>query len=356
MPIRDHITEFGGLPVVDFPSWEVMRASEYPVRDDWAPPSAAPALPAAGSAAWRLRTDFSPLVWRTGEDGETGRVRLPALETVTGYLERFFAEVAVEEVGALILGNLPGRDHDTLMDGVLRFLREHAGRLAGLHSLFVGEIVQEERDISWIEEYDVAGLVGALPRLRHLTVRGGTDGCGIGFGRHEHLEELVVQSGGLDPDFLEQVVGLDLPALRNLELWLGSPEYGGGATPGDLAPVLSGEALPRLERLGVRNTEGLDDWIPALADAPVTARVRELDLSLGTLTETGAQKIIDRAASFAHLERLDLHENFISEETGARLAAALPGVDVDLSAPREPEFEEDDEEEGEYFYYCAVSE
>ncbi|MEU0491019.1 STM4015 family protein [Nocardiopsis sp. NPDC006139] len=349
MPIHHHITEFGGLPVVDFPSWEVLRGSEYPVRDDWAPPSPAPALPAAGSVAWRLRTASSPQVWR---GDEAGRVRLPHLETVAGYLDRFFAEVAVEEVTALILADLPGHDYDTHMDETVDVLLERTGRLAGLRSLFVGEILPAERSVSWIRKYDIADLVAALPRLRHLTVRGGADGFGIGFGRHEHLEELVVQSGGLDPDLLRRIVGLDLPALRNLELWLGDEDYGGGAAPDDLAPLLSGKAFPRLERLGVRNVRGLDDWVHALADAPVLSGVRELDLSLGTLTDDGAQGIVDRAAAFAHLERLDLHHHFLSEEMCALVADALPGVAVDLSDPREPE----DEDEDELFYYCAVSE
>ena len=38
-----------------------------------------------------------------------------------------------------------------------------------------------------------------------------------------------------------------------------------------------------------------------------------------------------------------------------RVAEALPGVEVDLSDPQEPDFDEY-EDEPEYFYYSAVSE
>jgi hypothetical protein len=49
-----------------------------------------------------------------------------------------------------------------------------------------------------------------------------------------------------------------------------------------------------------------------------------LDLSYGTLTDEGAQLLIDNVERFAHLERIDLEQNVISEEMRERLWKVLP--------------------------------
>ncbi len=61
-------------------------------------------------------------------------------------------------------------------------------------------------------------------------MRGGTD---LAFPpvRHTALETLVVETGGLGAEVVRGIVGSDLPALENLELWLGTDEYGGDSTP-----------------------------------------------------------------------------------------------------------------------------
>lgn len=68
----------------------------------------------------------------------------------------------------------------------------------------------------------------------------------------------------------------------------------------------------------------------ALADAPVVDRLESLDLSLGTLGDEGMAALL-AGRPLTHLRKLDLHHHFLSNEMIARLRAALPGVDIDLS-------------------------
>lgn len=353
MPNSVHITEFGGLPVAEFTSWESIR-DDFDTAMHWArnrgelhdelPPSYEPlfrALADPGSHAWRLRT--GPPRYRT------------PFETLPEYLDRFLRLVPGEKVSALVVGNLVEDEDDMDAERVVRELCERAGRWPEVRSLFFGEILQEENEISWIRLCDLAPLAAAFPKLRRLVVRGGSEALGLRLPEHRWLRELTVESGGLRPEVVRDVCAADLPGLRRLELWLGHEEYGGGAAPEDLAPVLSGEAFPELQHLGLLNTRGVDDWVAPLARSPRLSRLRSLGLGLGDLTDRGGRALIEHADAFARLELLDLHHHFLSEEVREGVRAALPGVNVNLSAPQEPEVH-DFGGEPEVYYYTAVSE
>ncbi|GLY24951.1 hypothetical protein [Micromonospora sp. NBRC 101691] len=60
------------------------------------------------------------------------------------------------------------------------------------------------------------------------------------------------------------MVASELPALTDLELWIGTPDYGGDTEVADLAPLLAGERFPALRRLGLRNAEIADALVTAL--------------------------------------------------------------------------------------------
>jgi hypothetical protein len=200
--------------------------------------------------------------------------------------------------------------------------------------------------------------VAAFPLLEELTVRGTGDpylGDGkleLALAEHTGLRTLVLQTGGLPGRVSREVAASPLPSLENLELWLGCEQYRGDTTPDDLARVLSGEAFPELRYLGLRNAEDVDEWVPVLAEAPVVSSLDVLDLSLGILTDKGGEALVESASAFAGLRRLDLHHHYLSEDVQARIRAALPGVEVDLSEHREPYTHGG----GEPYYYTAVAE
>ncbi len=144
---------------------------------------------------------------------------------------------------------------------------------------------------------------------------------------------LRVESGGLSGAFVRAVAACDFPALERLDLWLGVEEYGGDSTVADLAPILTGDRLPALKRLGLQDSEHQDEIAAAVASAPIVARLDELDLSMGTLSDEGAEALLD-GQPLTHLSTLDLHHHFLSEAMAARVGKAFAGVGVNLADGR----------------------
>ncbi|MET9513346.1 STM4015 family protein [Streptomyces flavidovirens] len=298
----DHLQELLGLPAVDF-------------RPD---DSAAP-LPAADAAAWRVSVDPYE-----DEDG-------PWDERFDEFLEA----VDPARVRALIIGQW-GESYDADSSYPIDLVIAAADRLTSLEAIFVGDVSQEQAEISWIEQSDVTGLLSAFPRLLELGVRGG-QGLSFPPARHDRLRSLVFESGGLPAAVVRGITESELPSLDHLDLWLGVSEYGGDTEIADLAPLLSGTRFPGLRHLGLRNSEIQNEIAAAVASAPVVARLDTLDLSNGTLGDEGAAALLE-GQPLTHLEHLDLHHHFLSQEMEQRVAGALEphGVSVDLSDRLEP--------------------
>nr|WSX78447.1 STM4015 family protein [Streptomyces sp. NBC_00899] len=321
MSAVEHLDELHGLPVFDFPAAG---------KDD--------ALPETGAVAWRLSVD---------PDAEDEAAQEPY-----GKLwQRFLAAVDPAGVRALVVGewgDVCAEDSSEAV-GLLVGARE---QLTGLLAVFLGDVVPEEAEISWIAQSDVTPVLTAYPRLQELGVRGGAD-LVLGPVRHEHLRTLAVESCGLPAGVVRAVAASDLPALEYLELWLGVPECGGNAAVADLAPLLAGERLPALRHLGLRNSALQDGIAGAVATAPVVARLASLDLSLGALGDEGAAALL-AGQPLTHLSWLDLHHHFIGAATARQLRDALEpaGVEVDLDEP----VREEEDEHGVLQRYTAVDE
>jgi hypothetical protein len=296
MAFYEHITTFDGLPVVAYTPQAYPSGAEV----------------SAASVAWRVETDY--------DGGE-------AL-----FAERWSGLLASEWAGqirALVIGEW-GESFDNVAP--IDALVEAAGVLVGLRALFLGEMTSEENEISWIVQDDIGPVLEAYPSLEVLRVRGG-NGLELATVSHQNLRELAFESGGLPGPIVRTIGACDFPALRHLELWLGTERYGGNATVDDLAQVLSGVRLPSLSHLGLRDAEIADLIAGALAGAPVVARLRSLDLSLGMLSDTGAAALLS-GQPLTHLDRLDLHHHYLSEEMMERLRDELElgaGVELDIS-------------------------
>jgi hypothetical protein len=308
MAIYQHLDEYAGLKVHSF-------GPETSADDG---------LPAAGSVAWRVGTEF--------DNASFAEV-----------FERFVAAVDTTQVTALLIGYWP-MSYDRDEEHPVTPLAAAADRFPQLRSLFLGEIVMEESEISWIEHVDVSPLVAAYPRLERLTVRGGQD-LSLDSFQSEHLRELRFESGGLPASVVRSVAASDLPNLEHLEMWLGDPEYGGDATVEDLAPLLSGERLPALRHLGLQDSTIQDDVVAAVAGAPIVARLESLDLSMGVLTDTGAEALLS-GVSLTHLRRLNLRHHYLTEEMTERIRTTLSGVDVNL----------DEQQDRDDYRFVAVAE
>lgn len=164
--IGQHLTEYAGLPVVEFLSQEaeqqhLREATWRAHRDEREAPTSTPhrermekAMTAPGSVAWRLH-----LV-----EGD---------EDFPGYMAQFVREVDTSLVTALVIGNWGLWDGPDIPSTEVRdVLIEHAASFPALRALFFGDITFEESEISWIQQCDLAPLLISLPRLEEFTVRG----------------------------------------------------------------------------------------------------------------------------------------------------------------------------------------
>jgi hypothetical protein len=302
-----------------------------------------------------LPADIEAWAWRVGTDDWDDADR--------GYGDIFplFTElVDTRRVQAFIVGNwITDTDMERPAGDFTALLIEEADDFPALESLFVGDIEAEQHEVSWIHQSDPGPLLAAFPRLHEFGLRGGTDLSLQPF-RHEHLEELTFQAGGLPPQVVQALGACELPSLTGLDLYLGSRWYSGGATGADLEGMLSGRAFPRLRHLGLRNAENADEIAAAVADAPIVARLESLDLSLGNLSDEGAAALL-AGQPLTHLKSLDLHHHYLSDAMIARLWEALPGVRVNVDEQQITETEVDgdwngDENEIRFNRYIAVSE
>jgi hypothetical protein len=314
MTISSNLESFAGRRVVDF-----------------APDNAAEGDPTA--VAWRLRLESY------GDDRRS----------FDELFDQFLGTVAPDRVEALVLGTWAAEMYDVSAAVVVDRLCADAARLPRLRSLFLGDITFEEFEISWIRQTDVTPLLLAFPGLERLRVRG-ADGLALRPVHHDQLVELALETGGLPAEVARAVGGCDLPRLEHLELWLGTPDYGGDVGVGDLTEILAGARFPRLRYLGLRNAEIADQVAAALATAPVVAQLEVLDLSMGVLTDQGATALLT-GQPLTHLRRLDLHHHYLSDELAGRLRQQLTaaGVEVDLSEREDAGADDEDR-------YVAVGE
>ncbi|GGY99970.1 STM4015 family protein [Streptomyces poonensis] len=306
----------------------------FPAREDG--PVDATGLPAPESVAWKIEVG--------SRDGH---------EEWEDAFDRFLAAVDTTRVRALIVGSWGSPSQVGPLDAIEALVAAR-DRLPALRRLFLGEFGFEESEISWIEQGDVTPLLEAFGELEDFGVRGG-NGLRIGPLRHERLRRLKAETGGMSAETVRGVAACDLPALEHLDLWLGTPDYGGDAEVTDLAPFLAGSRLPSLKYLALRNSEMQDDICAALASAPVVARLDVLDVSMGVLTDDGATALLT-GQPLTHLKSLDMHHNYLSDAMRTRLRDSLEpaGVAVDTD-PGHAE-EDEDEEDGEVWRYVAVGE
>jgi hypothetical protein len=259
----------------------------------------------------------------------------------------FLDAVPTERITGLVVGAWEEMFEGVASATIVEALVVARNRLPNLRALFFGDIISEECEISWIRQTDISPLFDAYPKLEYFCVRG-AEGLQIGALHHQNLKSLIIQCGGLGAAITRAAIGADLPALEHLELWLGTPDYGGDTTVADLEPLLSGTRFPRLHYLGLRDSEIADQIAIAIAQAPILERIRVLDLSLGTPSDEGAAALL-ASPLIPKLEKLDLHHHFCSDETVARLQQL--GIEVDVSEQEEP-----DEHGGEVWRYVSVGE
>jgi hypothetical protein len=268
-----------------------------------------------------------------------------AEEDTLALLEHFLADPNAVKVTSLIIGvwSYESESNQPLVE----LLTRSSHRLPNLSALFLGDIIEEEAQISWIVQSNLSAMLQAYPQLEFLQLKG-NDELSFGEIKLDHLKTLIIETGGLSLTVAKEVFQAQLPALEHLELWLGTPNYGGDINPEDLAPLLAGSLFPQLSYLGLRDSEIADQVAVAVANSPIMQQLKTLDLSLGNMGDIGATALLE-SPLIRHLDKLDLHHHYISDELTKKLTNLSVLVDV---SDRQKADVYDDEE----YRYIAVSE
>ena len=236
-------------------------------------------------------------------------------------LDEFVTQKGVGQLQALIIGAWIGDDSTYSSAQIIKDIVKHRDKLRGLKAIFLGDIIYEENEISWIEQSDVSPLLEAYPKLEVLRVRGGNS-LKFSTVRHESLQQLIVEAGGLHRSVIHEICRCEFPNLQHLELWLGVSNYGWDGSVEDLQPILAGKLFPKLSYLGLRNSEITDEIASVIANAPILPQLQVLDLSNGTLTDNGAQALLKLSAGLP-LRELNLSHHYMTEAIAEQLQKQL---------------------------------
>lgn len=211
------------------------------------------------------------------------------------------------------------------------------GPLPQLKNLFVGDFTQDQTEISWVDLGKTGALFKAAPNLEELTLRG----ADINLGRiaHDDLKSLTIETGGLPGNSMRAIGDAKLPQMEKLAVWFGDSEYGFSGQFTSMMNLLEGDNVPKLKELGLQNAEFTDAIMPMLVRANVVKQLETLDLSMGTMSDEGAQVLLNHAADLSHLKTINLDDNFISDSMKTKLQDAF-GNRVQVGGQKEQYDEE----------------
>ncbi|MFE4712980.1 MULTISPECIES: STM4015 family protein [Paenibacillus] len=251
-------------------------------------------------------------------------------------IEKLSQSAESAALSSLIIGDW-GQTYENSSEEVVEALVQHSASFPLLRKLFIGEMDSEECEISWITQSDLSPLLTAFPELQSFTIQG-SNNLSLSHLKHDKLEELRIICGGLGKDVLAQIAGSSLPNLRKLELYLGVDEYGFDGSLEDILPLIEPGKFPKLNYLGLKNSEMQDEIAAAIADAPILDQLDTLDLSLGTLSDTGAEALL-ASDRIKKLKALNLSYHYMSNEMVARWQQS--GLPVDVSDQQQSDDDED---------------
>ncbi|GGD66428.1 STM4015 family protein [Paenibacillus nasutitermitis] len=251
-------------------------------------------------------------------------------------IEKLAESPESQELASLIIGEWGGayeNDSSAIVNTLVR-LNE---RFPALRKLFIGDMSFDECEVSWIMQSNISPVLDAYPELTSLTIKGSTD-LQLDPIRHDKLEELVIICGGLGKTVLASIKNCQFPSLSRLELYLGVEDYGFDGGIGDVLPLMDAGRFPKLTYLGLKNSEIQDDIAIAAANSPILDQLHTLDLSMGTLTDTGAEALMN-SDRVKKLQKLDLSYHYMSDDMIKRWGQT--GLNVDTSEQQDLDDDED---------------
>lgn len=231
---------------------------------------------------------------------------------------------------------------------ILDAMVEHKEKFSHIKSLFVGDMNFEECEVSWIIQGNYENLLEAMPQLEHLVIKGSTD-LELGKVQLEHLEALEIICGGLPLEVIQSIRDAKLPALKSLRLYIGIDDYGFSGSIDDIKDLLEKSDFPKLESLAICDSEMQNEITEVVLQSKYMKQIKRLELSMGSLTDEGGQKLVDQLPGFPNIQELDVHYHYLSDDMMEKLEN-LP-IEVNVNEQNEP-----DEWDGEVYYYPMLTE
>ncbi|AFC30556.1 putative cytoplasmic protein [Paenibacillus mucilaginosus 3016] len=240
------------------------------------------------------------------------------------------------QLESLIIGDWGGayeNDSGEIVEALVRL----KDRFPQLRSLFIGDMSSEECEVSWINQSNLGPILSAYPELSSLTIKGST-GLSIDPAHHDKLEALTIICGGLGKDVITSISEGSFKNLKKLELYLGVEDYGFDGSLEDVLALIEPGKFPQLTYLGLKDSEIQDEIAMAVANAPILDGLHTLDLSMGTLTDAGAEALMN-SEKIKKLQHLDLSYHYMSDEMMDRWKQS--GLSVDISDQQDSDDDED---------------
>jgi uncharacterized protein (TIGR02996 family) len=179
-----------------------------------------------------------------------------------------------------------------------------------LRSLELARMDEKETFLSWVDLGDLSRLWTEFPGLSRVVLQGGKMHLGSVI-YAEHIKHFEIRTGGLDVNNLRAIASSHWPELETLYLWLGDPNYNGKSTSDDLYPLLNNNHFPKLKRLGLMNANYTNEIVQSLSQSSLLPQLSELDLSLGTMDDNGAYRLLNHRSAFQHLSKISLVDNYL---------------------------------------------
>lgn len=237
-----------------------------------------------------------------------------------------------------------GEYFDEDIDGFIDILVQSADAFSGLKHLFIAWADYDSMDISHIPQTDYSNFYQHYPQLESFVIRG-SDGLRLGKMNLPKLKHLVIESNALKADVIKDISDSDLPNLEHLEIWLGTSTYGCDIEAHDLQGILDGK-FSKLTYLGLKNYDKQDELIQKLQGASVLNNLDTLDISLGVITDKGAEALYNNDA-LLRLQHINCCHHYISDEWQEKLKTKFAKQNINFDRKRDMEYGN---------YYVAVSE
>ncbi|MEJ7599016.1 MAG: TIGR02996 domain-containing protein [Kofleriaceae bacterium] len=202
--------------------------------------------------------------------------------------------------------------------------------------------------ISWHHTGNLNALWARIPNLQTLEIETGE--FEVGTMHAPALERAIFITGGLSASCGRGIATAHMPNIRHLEIYYGDENYGGTCKIDDVMPLLERDDLTQLRTLGLKNSLFANDIARMIGSARCLPGLLTLDLSLGAMTDEGAQFLAEGAPRLAHLKTLDLRRNFLTAAGIALVKNLCPEVITD--AQEEPYRRSN----GELNYFVSVAE